>query len=302
MQLSAAEIALKDAGDEYMKESNLELAGRVLALPREIRDIIYDNLWNRDPPPFYEMLWPEDGHSWGRKCSGPPCRCMINLPHFVDCNFMGKQFAKEALESFKVVAGGYIMDLIVPANDLNGFINYDAFHVDITPEELFRGVHLEIMLGNFVYGDGNTYAAVEAHVTSKLKESAKLLLSIPYTPERAITFNVTHAHERTVNLRDALRLLKPAFQGLKDKGFEMKLTYICYDTDIEWKFGRDAWEWSADDWQDNLEGLGELNVGLGPGAFSRSLPLYLCEEEDVAVQKSTVSIIAEELYSTEGVF
>lgn len=296
-----AEISLQETSDNFAKTPNLELAARVLALPREIRDIIYDNLWNRDPPPFYEMLWPENGYSWGKKCPGPPCDCMKNLPHFVNCNFMGKQFAREVLESFQAVAGGYIMDFRVPANELGDFIGSDAFHVGITPEELFREVFLEIMLGNFVYGDGKVYALVESQITTKLKEVAKLLLSIPYAPEREITFNITHALERTVNLRDVLRILKPAFQGLKEKEFEVKLHYICYNADIDWKFGRDTWEWSAENWQDNLEDLGDLNVGLGSGAFSRALSPYLWEDIMMA-QKSTAGIIAEELYSVEGVF
>jgi hypothetical protein len=254
--------SLVEANTAYAKASCKEFSERLLTLPRELRDMIYGQLWNRDPPPLGQMVWPNRAHTWQTRCSGPPCMCLEHLPHFIDLNFVGAQVAYEMLDALKRVAAKYIRDYTVNAGELQNFCTADVFHVGMTREEVLRRMDLTISMGQFIYGDEKTLEETQEILEEDIEEVTGLLQQMPFEKPRAITFNITHDHAKAVNLAQVLQSLQPTFEALREKGFQMRLHYINHNLDIDWQLGSAVWGWSVEDWRKNMRKLGDLNVGF----------------------------------------
>ncbi|KAH7067792.1 hypothetical protein FB567DRAFT_509145 [Paraphoma chrysanthemicola] len=119
-------------------------------LPRELRDMIYDILWTKDLEKYdlfeNERPWratevslegmeslPED---WPSEYGFPPDRRERALGpypqlHFVNSDWVGDDFAKEAAEAFYRLAGAYIETL----NEfyLDDYFDYDNFAAGVEP-------------------------------------------------------------------------------------------------------------------------------------------------------------------------
>jgi hypothetical protein len=126
------------------QEICLEIATNMLRLPCERRDMIYEQLFNEYPPPFYNMVWPHGENQWRLHYSGSPCNCVRLHPHYIDLNFIDRQVAHEVLEIFKSIAAAYHYEFNMYHHEVEDFVTGDEYHVGITREELFRGTDLQI--------------------------------------------------------------------------------------------------------------------------------------------------------------
>ena len=96
----------------YTCATNMVVVGRVLKLPRELRDTVYMHLWNfeEDKDPNRNLLywWDSFDEPWFKKdddvSKSPWLKGFgryLRPPHFVDKAFVGEQFAKEVLMQFR---------------------------------------------------------------------------------------------------------------------------------------------------------------------------------------------------------
>ncbi|KAF2797192.1 hypothetical protein K505DRAFT_372641, partial [Melanomma pulvis-pyrius CBS 109.77] len=237
----------RDSIPDPAKTTYLTLSTHILRLPREIRDLIYAQVFNRAPPPFFDVFWPEFGHVWLPGCPGPPCTCLRHLPHFIDANYMGRQVAREMLETCKTVATQYLIDYVVGGSQLKAYFTADAFHVGMTRAELFGDLDLVVEFGEFMYREREATHGSDTDLDS----AVGMLLNLPFERPRKITFDIKHSHTQHAHMTHALRVLGPAFRGMRDKGFDVRFTYVNYDLYLDWEFGPKAWEWSASEWLTN---------------------------------------------------
>jgi hypothetical protein len=242
----------------------LEIAAKLLRLPRELRDMIYIQLFNEYPPPFYDMTRPISEHQWPVKCTGPPCNCLRLHPHYIDLNFMGRQVAREVLEVFKPIATGYHYEINILHDEVEDFVTDDAYHVGITREELFRGMDLNIEFWLVLFDKDTEWLKNKDKVDARIATALKSLMKIPFKEPQTITFDIgcVSLDEHPINLDYILKAISPAFHGLREKGFSMRLRYEHVELMIEWEFGVAVLDWSAEEWLSNLRQREDEDIGF----------------------------------------
>jgi hypothetical protein len=263
------------------QSSCLQIATKLLRLPRELRDMIYIQLFNEYPPPFYNMIRPISEPQWPVKCTGPPCNCLRLHPHYIDLNFMGRQVAREVLEVFKPIAAGYHYEYNILHFEVEDFVTEDAYHVGITREELFRGMDLNIEFWSVLYDKEVEWLENKDKLDAGIASTLNFLMEIACKQPQSITFDIGCASldEHPINLSYVLKAISPAFHRLREKGFSMRLRYKHPALMIEWEFGVAVWDWSAEEWLSNLRQLEDSDVGFTRVRNSVSLLLSLYKFE-----------------------
>lgn len=258
------------------QEKCLEIATNMLRLPRELRDMIYEQLFNEYPPPFYNMVWPHNENQWPLRCSGPPCTCLRLHPHYIDLNFMDRQVAREVLQVFKSIAAAYYYEFNMCHHEVEDFVTGDAYHVGITREELFRGTDLQINFWFVLYDKEAEWLENKDKTDAEIASTSKFLMEIPFKGLRSITFDIDCPRllEHPINLSCVLKATSPAFHGLRDKGFSVRLRYKHGELMINWDFGVAVWDWSAEEWLSNLRQLEDSDVGFTRVKNSVSMLLF----------------------------
>ncbi|KAF2706555.1 hypothetical protein K504DRAFT_59034 [Pleomassaria siparia CBS 279.74] len=280
-----------------------QLGPYILRLPREVRDMIYAQLWNRAPPPIFDLIWAHD-HKWNTGCRGPPCICLQGLPHFIDTNLVGHQLAAEIIESGRKVAGSYLFHYHVRAGELEDFVTADPFHVGITREQVFRNMDLLVDFSEFIVKDAWQWEKNKDVTMKQLQSAVDLLMKIPLGKPRHIMFEIQHCFEHPFNLGNVLRMLCPAFIGLRDKGFDVRLWYKHHELDIEWQLGMAVWHWTPDEWRENLRNLDEVDVGFWNDTMTTmtphttSIPSFMLDEQFESWEPYW-NIIMQDLYQVD---
>jgi hypothetical protein len=89
-----------------------ELTARLFALPRELRDLVYEYIWETKPPATWSLikLVLIEQHNDSRiqpppACSDtfgklPSCQCLTKAPNFLGPGLMGEQIIPELLEAY----------------------------------------------------------------------------------------------------------------------------------------------------------------------------------------------------------
>ena len=141
----------------------MTVVGRVLELPREIRDTIYTHLWDSDGDldfqrhllywwELFDQPWVINGIDtsdslWGAGATD------LKPPHFVDQAFVGADFAREVLvrlqdtvgKDLRHGEGSPITEFSLIDASMEAFVKKDAFGVGKTMEELVRNLDLRII-------------------------------------------------------------------------------------------------------------------------------------------------------------
>ncbi|OAL50450.1 hypothetical protein IQ07DRAFT_426674 [Pyrenochaeta sp. DS3sAY3a] len=291
---------------DYTEAANKSITSRILNLPRELRDAIYNYLWEPDSrcDPNRDLLywWEHFDEPWiaqdsmSRHSSLPVIITSLRPPHFVDHAFVGKPFAIEVLKWFKDSIGkdlrpqgtqNPVAECLLLDASMEAFVNKDIFGVGMTVDELTRNLDLNI--------DFQCDA-----LESALDEGVSALLNMPFTQRmviydqtrknvtvrpRIITFAirqecVTSIHATLVPI---LRLVLRAYKGLKTKGFTVKVRYHSEELGLKVTFDNATFSWTEDDWRKNLQ---EKNVSRVERA-----------EVDVEKQALAWMTIKEELFT-----
>jgi hypothetical protein len=266
----------------------MAVVARVLELPRELRDTVYEYLWDfeRDYDPNRDLLywWDAFDEPWfgfhERISKSPRLRMPaigLRPPHFVDKAFVGPKFAREALERFKDAIGKDLR----PVGDKNpvaecglidvsmeDFAKKDVFGVSLTMEDLVRNLDLRINFQCDALSNIDIAGLEDEHLTD-VNDNVIALINIPYT-YRIITHNENSRHLQTrprivtlairqeygfsdrSDLQSILKIVARAYHGLKGKGFTVKVQYYSEDIELKVLFEDDVWEWTDEDWTKKL--------------------------------------------------
>ncbi|KAL6706464.1 hypothetical protein ACN47E_005403 [Coniothyrium glycines] len=146
----------------YVRSANLAIVGRVLCLPRELRDLIYSRLFDieehYDPVRTLLYWWEVFEQPWfiiGEDLCDTPWLTTnvtgIRPPHFVDPIFVGKICAREVLEQFRDTTGrdmrpdydrNPVREFALTDESMRDFMVKDVFGVGITMQALVQNLDL----------------------------------------------------------------------------------------------------------------------------------------------------------------
>lgn len=279
----------------YTAAANKAITHRILSLPRELRDTIYMYLWepdskcdlNRDLLYWWEQFdepWISND-STRTNPSSSAITTNLRPPHFVDQVFVGKPFAIEVLQWFKDSVGkdlrphstqNPVSECLLIDASMEAFVNKDVFGVGMTVEELTRNLDLNIdfQCDALESEKNETLGVQDQKYLADLEKGVSALLSIPCT-ERMIIYDqscrnvtvrpriVTFAIRQEcclsikATLVPILKLVLRAYNGLKKKGFVVKVRYHSEELGLKVTFDDATPTWTDEDWRRNLQ---EKNV------------------------------------------
>lgn len=305
---------------DYTEAANKSITSRILNLPRELRDTIYNYLWEPDSrcDPNRDLLywWEHFDELWigkdsmSRDSSLPVIITSLRPPHFVDHAFVGKPFAVEVLKWFKDSIGkdlrpqgtqNPVAECLLLDASMEAFVNKDVFGVGMTVDELTRNLDLNIdfQCDALESEDNDAECLTLQNYLCALDKGVSALLNMPYT-QRMIIYDQTRRNvivrPRIVTLAvrqecftsiqatlvPILKLVLRAYKGLKTKGFTVKVRYHSEELGLKVTFDDTTLSWTEDDWRENLQ---EKNVSRVERA-----------EVDVEKQALAWTTIKEELF------
>jgi hypothetical protein len=258
--------------DQHSRAANLELAYRIAALSRELRDMIYTQTWLIKSPVYRDtrvQLVEDSIPLLHKTCPGPPCRCMQQLPHFVDLNFMGAQVAQEMLLHFPTIltADSLMLPLLnIAASEMKAFMRKDAYHVGITMDTIFKPLDLRLVIGDLhAYGRVREPSSITSCASSpdQIQEAADALMELagsagPTGPGvtlkgcvRTITLDLYDYHRTFQKLETLFSVFGPCFVKLHCQGFMTGLDF-CVVSKMKYRLGDEAWTWSIERWMEEL--------------------------------------------------
>jgi hypothetical protein len=180
-------------------------------LPRELRDLTYDYLWDDlstsrvdDQVDLPYMRQDEARHlrSW-----------ILEVPHFADAKVVGESFAREAATwYFRSVTKAEIHYRLVRA-----FLNMESFgNMAFRPRNIIRRLTIDIaweMLGYFTHDVA--YA--------ELQENLETLQTLPVKEDFEIIIYLSRDMQFSRTLFRVLETLRPIYTALVQKGMKVKI-------------------------------------------------------------------------------
>ncbi|KNG48679.1 hypothetical protein DDE82_002675 [Stemphylium lycopersici] len=259
------------------------------------RDVLY--WWDAFNMPWFEK---DDDPSKSPWLTTPTMH--LRPPHFIDQVFVGPIFAQEVLKSFKDTVGKDLRPVgerypVAECGIFDGFIEdfvkKDVFGVEMTMEELTRNMDLRVTFQCDVLDDEDAFKDTESkqdlveEYLSMLENAATALLSI--TPsDRVITHTEDSQHveirpriialdinQESNFLGDyfvrILRVVSRIYNGLRSKGFTVKVRYYSEAIKVKTLFEDDVGEWTDADWRGNLTRKNALGASASSsGSHSRA--------------------------------
>ncbi|KAF1941860.1 hypothetical protein EJ02DRAFT_434521 [Clathrospora elynae] len=253
------------------KASIQELIARIFALPRELREMVYENLW--DFPKYHWAFL--DLILYNRKlllvpppaCSQsqgtvPACSCLTKVPFFLNSGLMGKQMAMEMLDVFqrevkKRTGRTKHASYRIHWKDFLTFAKRDIFHLGLNLHAVLKGYNLEIEI-DYLDGHnpdtGQENSGATGYLSDQLTqfleaEFLEALALLESEDPRPITFSfVDRAKGIPRNMDDVFRVISVPFHKLKARGFDVRVTYTSYNTAhryggmTRWDLGSDGWK------------------------------------------------------------
>jgi hypothetical protein len=305
--------------DQHSRAANLEMAHRIATLPRELRDMIYTYTWLIRSPTYLHLSRDTRVHLiknsvplLHKTCSGPPCRCMIKLPHFVDLNFMGAQVAREMLLHFPTVVTATFLrlrSLHVVGPEIMAFMGKDAYHVGVTMDMIFKSLDLRLVIGDtHAYGRMREIPQTTAWggQQDQIQEAADALMELavsagPAGPgmtlkgcARTITLDLYDYHRTFQGLETLISIFGPCFVKLHRQGFMTSLDF-CVKSKIKYRLEDEAWTWPIERWKEELRFGNEF----GWWRMIDARPTISVTDEEVQWQKLRWELIMRHLYQVD---
>jgi hypothetical protein len=305
--------------DQHSRAANLELAHRIATLPRELRDMIYTYTWLMRSPAYLGLSGDSRVHLvkssvplLHKTCPGPPCICMIKLPHFVDLNFMGAQVAQEMLLHFPtVVTADFPLSrsLQVVGPEMMAFMRKDAYHVGVTMGAIFKSLNLRLVIGDLHdYGRVRELPQLTAWggQQDQIQEAADALMELAVSAGPAgsgmtlkgraqtITLDLYDYHRTFQGLETLISIFGPCFVKLHRQGFMTSLDF-CVKSKMRYRLEDEAWTWPIKRWREELRFGNEFNWWRMVDA----LPIISETEEEIQEQKLRWELIMRHLYQVD---
>ena len=250
---------LEKALSRYSRAAHREVVARLFVLPRELRDMIYDELWALDSckEKLIDMLVSGDDRNERRR--GPwtqryPGKFDCFLPSLAKQGFGGRQVATEMLKAFGKRDGTDITESSysdhwswsayrVSWKKMHDLITVKMFHSDVTLYELLGNMGLVIVFDCMDKIDGNEgleRIGIPGNFNAELRRCIDALSSLRDQKPRSITFGF---EDETIgvpsNTTHLFRSLSGPFHELRQLGFDIN---VRCQTD---GYGRWAWDMSG---------------------------------------------------------
>ncbi|KAF2877559.1 hypothetical protein BDV95DRAFT_151661 [Massariosphaeria phaeospora] len=241
---------LEAASVAYSKAWTLQFATALQSrLPRELRDVIYGQLWDRAAiSKVYKAL----GTSLTeRSCPGPNCDCLKNVqvPHVVDPAYIGPQVALEVVESF------YKAALSQPRNpfsvqkvcNVKHALEDDVFHVGFKPAAIYRS--MTVSCGLDEYANFGPRFLLEPYVQAGFEAPR----GIPNKKGFSLHVNITQRYFRLEVLRQLVDMLRPVCEEFEREGAAtVRVMFRDECKSAVEKNLKDTFALSAEDWKKEM--------------------------------------------------
>jgi hypothetical protein len=269
---------LTKAISHYSRAGYRELVPRLLVLPREIRDMIYDELWSLGSSKEYLMnqLVCEDS-TFGRyrrrsaKHGHRPSngRTVCHLPSFSKRAFVGAEVAREVLDAFRrrdsTSEGDGSRAHYVSWENLHDFTTAKVFQSGFTLYELLENLDLFIVFDCVDQIDGNEgleRIGIPGCFNAKLRRCIDTLSSLRHRKPRSITFQFIDLTDGVPSsITYLFRSLSVPFHELRHLGFDVRVIYGAFGV-FNWDMSgehnhhgshtEDVWNWTLRDWSLNF--------------------------------------------------
>lgn len=251
-----AERNIRRAIQPFAKTSCLSLCESICNnLPREIRDMIYEYLYDHDT--IYV------GPEYFTKTTQP---CQLSLKaHYWDNEYVGRDMQREIVESWYRTTLFYFYDKAANVKVTQQFLVTDKWGLGIEPRHFFCHARIELCMDNVLHRRrGSPYydkgpCCVVTDAGHKLIKSLKNFEGLPNHVEFFIRIHTYNAPETGCmskeELRDAIRVVVKELETLHQGGHRLILQWPNLDNvELSWK--KDSF--SVDGWTKRLEVAAEL--------------------------------------------
>ncbi|KAF2035168.1 hypothetical protein EK21DRAFT_107295 [Setomelanomma holmii] len=209
------EGALLDGIHVFSKTWNLSFALKLLRLPREIRDLVYAQIWTQDY--ISATLCPMVGTLQGE---------VYDVPHVVDKEYVGSQIALEVVEAYYNHAPDVVtaMDL----DDIERLINDDVFDVGLDPAAVLRHMNIELAIDDYL---------VAAHGSvdfDAIRPSLAALLDIEKKSGFKLKIDLLQVRIRLKVLDEYIKLLGPILHEFESQGANVEIWWM-HHTFKDWR-------------------------------------------------------------------
>ena len=193
-------------------------------LPREIREMIYEELWSANGGATAPV-----NKSWSHLCDlvKEDCYCKFGTleecmghkaaPHFIKQSYVGIETAREALEMwYKMVPGGsnYRHLFATTLSEANRLLTADAFKVGLKPTAVLRGLIVEVPVKDLVASPAEAQAMVDQLLRIVHKRDFHLYIRLP---QRNIRLNLW---------TPIFELLRPVLTAFKEHSRNIRVQWF----------------------------------------------------------------------------
>ncbi|KAI8936358.1 hypothetical protein NX059_006770 [Plenodomus lindquistii] len=277
---------------QYLCALYEELSARLSALPREIRDLIYEELWEPgwfwEPGDCWRLNWygieeilPVTlRYPWSPNCCSPAtsptflCPCSTHLPYFIQVRLMDKVVVGEILDALNRRIRAHTRSCASTIREHKYRINWDTlerfatpdiFHLGVSIHRLFETLHLRVLFDcmDVIDGDGGLEVlGIPGGFKAQLDRCVKSLWALCEEKPRRVTFVFKakrYPPRMPSNATFLFRALSAVFHELKARGFDVHVVYEDYW--CRWELSvrhwamedePDPWTWDLTAWNLNL--------------------------------------------------
>lgn len=226
---------LLDASIAYSKAWHRSFAPYLLRLPRELRDMIYSNVWTEDyvtsdycDSMAYILHWYAD---------------RVKRPHVIDIDYVGPEIAREMVEAYYLHARRvYNVQSVSPAA-IKYFITHGAFQVGLNPAYHHRAITVSLCLGYHSNDES----------PSSLSRRLNHLHQIVKKNGFSLKFQIYQRRVRLNSLDNYLAAIRPIFHTFEAAGADAHVSWF-YDCEDDTRVAMDLTDYvrtpkSRSDWK-----------------------------------------------------
>jgi hypothetical protein len=192
------------------------------SLPRELRDLVYDYLWDERSVDYVDSQLSSERKIEGNVHDSQDW--ILRVPSFADAKFVGEPFAREAATwFFRSVTGAEVHYCNLPA-----FFNMNQLgHMPFCPRDIIRRLIVSVKW------------SVASHRTrefayAELQENLESLLTLLVKEDFTINMYITSGMQFSCTLFRVLEIIRPYYYALVHKGHKVKVLGYRFCT-LSWR-------------------------------------------------------------------
>jgi hypothetical protein len=210
--------ALLEASRTYAQAWNEAFASKLLYLPRELRDLVYDDIWTKE---------------YIRES----CDIMVGtlqrtrsdrLPHFVLPQFVGLMIARELVEAWYRLAPGVLKPFNTHCpQDIQTLVDHDAFDIGLNPATVLRELDIGLDIDSFASSSGDF--GID---TQPIINGLKHLLKIEMKNGFRLRIQLLQQRVRLNLWKQCFTMLKPTLQAFETESSNVSVTWGYHNEDF----------------------------------------------------------------------